>query len=95
MALTTLGEALFGIKMEKPVGTTCERYAGRVYRKSCPCGRGFIEYDHDRHGTRFSLHHVNLQSKDLGGNWEMAECCEQCAKDEQHALDCEALERGR
>ena len=92
--LTTLGEALFGVKSSKPVGTTCEKFTGRKFREPCPCGRGFIEYEYRKDGSRFSLHQVNLEGKDLSGNWEMADCCEQCADDQQHAYDVEALENG-
>jgi hypothetical protein len=94
MGLTTLGEALFGVKSNKPVGTTCEKFAGRKFREPCGCGRGFIEYEYRSDGSRFSWYRVCTWGKDLSGNLEFADCCKQCAEDEQHELDMEALESG-
>ena len=89
----TLGEKLTGERSNKPVGTTCEKFAGRQYREPCGCGRGFIEYEYDRHGYRFSLHTLYLDSKSFGRQ-DTAPCCEQCAKDQEAEWAREAQENG-
>jgi hypothetical protein len=84
----TLGEKLTSKRdPQKPVGSTCEKYAGRIYREPCGCGRGFIEYEYGPQGQKRAKHRICTWGRDLSGQLEMAACCETCAKEQDEELD--------
>lgn len=83
-----LGEVMFGIESDQPVGSTCEQYEnGMLVRDFCLCGRGYIEYEYLNDGVRVSKHSVSLDSVGLDGQLERAACCKQCADEDKARLE--------